>query len=213
MSRAVAVLYVVAVVLLAGCSSATAPPAPAASGDRAAATPAPEAPAPEAPASEAPVAGEQIALTPDNVQIKFVGNHTGDDPKPRNGSFQQFTGTAVVDGGLKSVVVDIETASLVTEIDKLTAHLKNADFFDVNQFPQARFASTAIADLGDGKVEITGDLTLLGQTHQVVFPAEVSTAEGLRLQAEFVIDRTVWGMDYGLDQIEKEVPMTIAIGG
>lgn len=203
MSRSVAVAYVVTALLLSGCSSATAPPAPATSDEGAAAPPAPEA----------PVSGEQIALTPDNAQIKFVGNHTGDDPKPRNGNFQQFTGTAVVDGGLKSVVVDIETASLVTEIDKLTAHLKNADFFDVNQFPQARFASTAIADLGDGKVEITGDLTLLGQTHQVVFPAEVSTADGLRLQAEFVIDRTVWGMDYGLDQIEKEVPMTIAIGG
>lgn len=164
-------------------------------------------------AGEANVAGEKIALTPENTSIEFVGNHTGDDPKPRHGSFQQFAGTAIVDGSqLKSVKVEIETASLTTEIDKLTNHLKNADFFDVNQYPKASFQSTDIKDNGDGMLEITGILTLLDNSQSVTFPATVSTEEGLTLKAEFEIDRTRWGMDYGLDSIEKQVPMTITIG-
>lgn len=158
-------------------------------------------------------AGTAIVLSPENTSIKFIGNHTGDDPQPRLGSFQQFTGQAVVDGTLKSVQVEIETASLTTEIEKLTNHLKNADFFDVNQFPKATFQSTAIQDHGDGTVQITGDLTLLDSTHSVTFPATVSYEGGLKLQAEFELDRTVWGMNFGLDQIEKQVPMTITIGG
>ncbi|MCO6457947.1 MAG: YceI family protein [Pirellulaceae bacterium] len=158
-------------------------------------------------------AGTAIVLSPENTSIKFIGNHTGDDPQPRLGSFQQFNGKAIVDGTLKSVQVEIETASLTTEIEKLTNHLKNADFFDVNQFPKAAFQSTAINDQGDGTVEITGDLTLLDSTHSVTFPATVNYDGGLKLRAEFELDRTVWGMNFGLDKIEKMVPMTITVGG
>lgn len=158
-------------------------------------------------------AGETTALTPENTKIEFVGNHTGEKKDPRQGSFQQFTGEAVVDGTLKSVSVDIETASITTEIDKLTNHLKNADFFDVNQYPKASFQSTEIVDNGDGTATITGDLTLLEKTESITFPATVSTEGGLTLKAEFAIDRTLWGMNFGTDNVEKEVPMTITVGG
>ena len=164
------------------------------------------------PAADA-AAARKVELTPKNTKIEFVGNHTGDDPKPRHGSFQLFKGVAEVNETLKSVTVEIETASLTTEIDKLTNHLKNADFFDVNQFPTATFQSTAIADKGDGAVKITGDLTLLGNTQSVTFPAQVSTEGSLTLSAKFEIDRTRWGMNYGLDSVEKQVPISITIGG
>ncbi len=154
-----------------------------------------------------------IELTPDNTSIEFVGLHKGDDPRPRHCRFEQFNGAAVIDGTLKSVTVEIETASLIAEIEKLTNHLKNADFFDVNQFPSATFESTEIKDQGNGSVEITGELTLLDNTHSLTFPATVDTDQGLKFQAEFEIDRTQWGMNYGPDQIEKQVPITITIGG
>jgi polyisoprenoid-binding protein YceI len=176
---------------------------------------APAAPNAEAPASPAaePTAGKKIELTPKNTSIEFTGIHTGDKPDPRHGRFQQFTGTAVVNGGLKSVVVNIETASLTTEIEKLTNHLKNADFFNVNQFPTASFHSTSIKETGEGMVEITGDLKLLDTTNSITFPAKVGTEGGLTLNAEFKIDRTKWGMNYGVDNVEKEVPMKITVGG
>lgn len=164
-------------------------------------------------AHETPVTGDSISLTPENTTIQFIGNHVGDDPKPRTCTFGEFSGTATVDGSLTALEVDIKTSSLKAEMDDLTNHLKNADFFDVNQFPDAKFKSTEIKAGEDGMVDVTGDLTLLGQTHPVSFPAKVSTEGGLKLNAEFEIDRTLWGMTYGDGKVEKMVEMTITIDG
>lgn len=156
--------------------------------------------------------GDSVALTPDNCRIAFVGTHTGDDPDPRNGHFPQFTGTATLaDGGLTGIEVEIDTTSLATEIEKLTNHLKSADFFNVNEFPTATFRSTGIDASDDGNVTVTGDLTLLGNTKSISFPATVSTENGLSLTAEFTIDRTEFGMNFGTDRIEKGVAMTISV--
>lgn len=158
------------------------------------------------------VATHEIALTPDNTSIKFIGNHTSEDPRPRHGRFEQFAGTAfLANDRLKSVSLEIQTRSLTTEIEKLTNHLKNADFFDVNQFPTATFQSTDIQDNEDGTALITGNLTLLDNQASVTFPASIDTSNGLKLHAEFELDRMKWGMDYGPDQIERMVPMTITI--
>lgn len=155
----------------------------------------------------------EVALSPENTTIQFVGNHTGDDPKPRTGTFTKFDGkVGLKDGKLSSIVVDIETGSLKTDIEKLTNHLKSPDFFDVRQHPKAKFQSTAIKTDAEGKVKITGDLTLLGKTKPVSFPATVSTKEDFSLKAEFKIDRTQFGMDYGLEGVEKDVEMTVTVG-
>lgn len=219
--RTLPVLLLLAVFTL-GCDSASAPSetdtdstqATTDPTDNDAASVEPEtSPLDDGPVADDTTAETIIELTPENTKIEFVGNHTGDDPRPRQGRFEQFSGTAVVVGGLQSVSVEIETASLKTEIDNLTNHLKNADFFDVNQYPTASFSSTQIEDHGDGTWTITGDLTLLGQTHSITFPATVSTDNGLKLTAEFEIDRTTWGMLYGPDKVEVLVPMTITIDG
>jgi polyisoprenoid-binding protein YceI len=183
--------------------------------------------APKAPADPAPkstpandvangsAASQDVALTPENTKIEFVGTHAGDKPDPRKGSFAKFNGTAKVDGGrLASVTVDIETESLTTEIDKLTNHLKSADFFDVKQYPTARFESTKIESAGKGKVNITGNLTLHNETKSITFPATVSTTDkGLAIKSEFQIDRTEFGMNYAPDKVEKQVAMTVTVGG
>ncbi|MCA9258562.1 MAG: YceI family protein [Planctomycetales bacterium] len=173
----------------------------------------PSAPSDDAMTDDATATGAStVELTPANTSIEFIGNHKGDDPQPRHGSFQQFAGKAEIENGsLKSVVVDIETASLTTEIDNLTNHLKNADFFDVNQYPTANFTSTSITDQGRGMVEITGDLTLLGKTESVTFPASVNAQNGLDLRAEFELARDRWGMGFGPDRIENAVPITITV--
>lgn len=156
---------------------------------------------------------KEVALAPSNTKIQFVGNHTGDDPKPRTGHFKDFTGKAAINGGkLTAVQVDIKTESLTTGIDKLTNHLKSPDFFDVREHPKATFQSTAIEADGEQKVKITGDLTLLGVTKSISFPATVSIGEDLSLKAVFTIDRTQFGMDYGLEGVEKDVEMTVTVG-
>jgi len=164
-------------------------------------------------ASDPETMGQKVDLTPQNTSVEFVCAHTDPQkPDPRHGRFQAFNGTAFVDQTLMSVQIDIETASLTTEFDKLTDHLKGRDFFDVQRFPQARFESTKIVDQGDGTVQITGELTMLDQTNSIAFPATINVEGEFTLEAKFDIDRTKWGMNFGTDKVEKLVGLTIKIG-
>jgi polyisoprenoid-binding protein YceI len=158
--------------------------------------------------------GREVALSPENTQIRFVGLHTGDEPNPREGTFEAFQGKAVIQGTqLASLEVTIDTTTVTTPIDRLTNHLKSADFFDVNEYPQATFRSTSITpDTASGsKVTVTGDLTLHGVTKSISFPATVLTDGGLNLNAEFSIDRTEFGMTYGEERVVNEVSLTVAV--
>lgn len=155
----------------------------------------------------------EFELTSANTKVEFIGTHTGDKPDPRHGEFKELSGKVVVDGAdVKSIEVEFQTASLETSIEKLTNHLKSPDFFDVRQHPTARFKSTKVAKSAAGQTQVTGDLTLLGVTKPIKFPATVDTTGGFSLTAEFTIDRTNFGMDYGADKIEKEVALKVSVG-
>lgn len=202
------------VLLFGGCSSepassggtATAPPAAASSSSSEITSPEP------APST---TRDDTFALSSENTTIQFVGTHVGDKPDPRKGQFSEFSGTMVADpaaGSVTSISVEIQTASLSTEIEKLTNHLKSPDFFDVRQFPTATFESTSITPGEGDTVTVTGNLTLHGETREIEFPATVTVNDdGVTLESSFTIDRTQFGMDYGLEQVEKEVAMTVTV--
>lgn len=155
-------------------------------------------------------------LTAENTKIEFVGTHKGDKPDPRKGGFSKFTGSITTDAETSTasvIKVEIDTASLWTEIDKLTDHLKSPDFFDVRQFPKASFESTSIKP-GSGDATVTGNLTLLDVSKEISFPATISVSdETVSLAASFTIDRTEFGMNYGLDKVNETVDMSITVGG
>jgi polyisoprenoid-binding protein YceI len=166
-----------------------------------------------------PVADGKAILTPDNTSIGFVGTHTGLKPDPRTGGFALFTGNAEVDTAgktLKSASVEIKTDSLWTQIPPLTGHLKSPDFFNTQKHPTARFVSKSIAPIpaqASDQFTITGDLTLLGTTKEVSFPAKVNIGDsGLTLSGSFTLDRTEFGMDRVQDKVQKGVTITLAIG-
>src|SRR3984957_984147 len=66
-----------------------------------------------------------------------------------------------------TVEVSIPADSVSTVDDNLDAHLKNADFFDVEQFPTLTFKSTSIRSTGGDDYAVTGDLTIRGVTKSV----------------------------------------------
>ena len=157
-----------------------------------------------------------VSLAPKNTRIGFVGTHEGAKPDPREGGFAKFSGTAeVADSGiLRSVAFEIQTKSLWTRIDKLTAHLKSPDFFDVREHPTAKFRSTSVRPAEKaGTFDLTGEFTLHGVTRKIKAPATVSvTKKGLILKCEFTLDRTQFGMDYGIGKVKKNVTVTVVIG-
>jgi polyisoprenoid-binding protein YceI len=67
-----------------------------------------------------------------------------------------------------AVEVSVPTASVSTVDHKLDAHLKEADFFNVEKFPTLTFKSTSIRSLGDRDYEVTGNLTIRGVSKSVI---------------------------------------------
>ena len=98
-------------------------------------------------------------------------------------------------------ITDFDLPSPVKE--QLLDHLKSPDFFNLLRYPEASFTLMQVrpysgpspAALPDANTLITGDFTLLGQTHSITFPGIVhATADSLRAEAALTIDRTKWGM-------------------
>lgn len=112
------------------------------------------------------------------------------------------------------VEVDIDATTIWADNEKLTNHLKSADFFDVETYPEASFRSTGITRTADG-YEVTGNLTLHGVTKGISFPATLTkTLETVTAEAEFVIKRFDFGIAYkgkADDLIRDEVVIRLAI--
>lgn len=91
------------------------------------------------------------------------------------GRFDDFAGTFTYDEAKPedaSVEVTIKTASVNSNFAERDKHLRSDDFLDVDKYPEARFVSTAFKPTGDGKAELTGDLTLHGVTRPITIEVE-----------------------------------------
>jgi polyisoprenoid-binding protein YceI len=119
------------------------------------------------------------------------------------GSFTDFSGTVVYDSAditKSSVNVTIKAASINTAIEARDNHLRSADFFDVEKYPEITFQSTKVEKTPDGLVTF-GKFTMHGVTKEISIPFTLSgpikgPGGDLRLgvEADLVIDR----FDYGL---------------
>ena len=177
---------------LIGCDDPTAN-APAAEVSEA---PAAEAPAAEAPAAEAPAA-DGAALKGDNTSgsIGFIGAKvTGS----HEGGFETFSVTGTIaDGQLTAIEGSIDMASVTSDAEKLTGHLKSPDFFDTEQFTTATFKSSNIAPATTGGHTVTGTLDFHGVQKEISFPATITVADGTAsLKAEFALNRKEFGVEY-----------------
>ena len=86
------------------------------------------------------------------------------------GSFSDVAGSfSITDDDLRSasLTAEIGVGSISTGVAQRDGHLKSADFFDVEQFPRATFASTGLTPKGDGNWLMAGALTIHGITRPV----------------------------------------------
>ena len=121
---------------------------------------------------------------------KVTGSHSG--------GFKQLSGEFKLENGQPvSGSFTIDMTSIFSDHEKLTAHLSNADFFNIPQHPTATFEVTEFGAVQDGGLSVSGNLTMVGQTHNISFPATVTQADDLiTIEAEFDINRQDWGISY-----------------
>ena len=94
------------------------------------------------------------------------------------GRFSKLSGALFLDesdSANSRVEVSIEAASIYTGDDQRDAHLKSADFLDVENFPTLTFKSKSIRIVRDGELSVEGDLTIHGVTRNVSFAVEGPT--------------------------------------
>lgn len=135
-----------------------------------------------------------------------VGWHATKVTGAHNGSIMVLSGQVEIEEGVLvggEAVIDM-TSITVEDIknpeynQKLVNHLKNEDFFNVAEHPEATILLTDISDLGGGTYDVAADITIKGITNPVEFQAVVIEDEGsLEATAEIVIDRTDFDVRYG----------------
>lgn len=90
------------------------------------------------------------------------------------GRFNDFDGTFSYDADdvtASSITVNIDPSSVDSNHAERDKHLRSEDFLEVSEYPEAKFVSTRIEDLGNGKLKVHGDFTLHGETKPIVIDA------------------------------------------
>lgn len=124
--------------------------------------------------------------------------------------FGDVDGTVVydpADPAASSVEVSIPLSGLEAHVPDFNEHLRSADFFDAARYPTITFDSTGVEPVGDGRLQVAGDLTLHGVTRPVVLDVTVNRVGehpmGGRAAAGFDATTTIQRSDFG---IGKYVP-------
>lgn len=113
----------------------------------------------------------QWAIDTAHSQIQFAVKHMAISTV--RGTFGTFEGTIDEENGaVNGVAVTIDMNSITTANDQRDAHLKSADFFDVEHFPTATFHLTSFTRDGDD-VKAVGDLTIRDITKSVTLAGEI----------------------------------------
>jgi len=95
------------------------------------------------------------------------------------GEFQKLSGTMQIDDKditKSSVEVTIDATTVDTRVAQRDADLKSPNFLDVANFPTITFKSKSVSAAGEGRLKVTGDLTIHGVTKEVVLDVEGPTA-------------------------------------
>ncbi len=161
--------------------------------------------------------GQALSINTEKSTLTWIGT------KPTG----QHTGTlSIKDGNINvkdsqivggTFTIDINSLN-PTDMDeenngKLAGHLKSADFFDAENYPEAAFEITGVKAYnpsGDEAAKeltaganhlVTGNLRMKEKINSITFPANINISEaGVAAKANFNINRTDWGLSYGADE-------------
>lgn len=167
------------------------------------------------------LAAEFNAVQPEQSRITFVSKQMG---VPVDGGFKKFTAQIAFDPAKPETghaQIDIDLASIDAGSTDADDEVKGKNWFDIAHFPTARFVSTAVRALGNGRYEARGQMTIKGRTREVVAPftyrAEGSAAV---LEGAIPIMRLQYGLGAGAwsdtatvaDEVQVKFRFNIAAG-
>lgn len=164
-------------------------------------------------------AGTELTVNTSESRVEWLGKKVSGQ---HHGTVDVSSGTLLVSGDQLTggqFTIDLNT---ITNLDmegeykeKLEAHLKSDDFFDVDNHPEATFEITSVEEGSEeGVITVSGNLTIRGTSKNITFDAQVSelSETAARISADFNIAREDWGVNYAGapdDLISKEINFKI----
>lgn len=152
---------------------------------------------------------ETYVLDDEHFSMAFEIMHIG--YAPVMGMFRDVEGQFEYDEEAKELTsgkLTFKSKSVFTNHEKRDEHLRNEDFLNSGKFPDIIFEVTEFEATGDNTGVVTGDLTLLGQTRPVDVNVTLNKSAEypigheeytLGLTAEATLNRSDWGMTYGIE--------------
>ncbi len=167
-----------------------------------------------------PVRAAEFVVDLSHTRILFNATHLGFSVMP--GIFRDFDVKLdfdPVNPTSSSFAVTIKADSVDMFHDELNAHLRNADFFDTAHHPTITFVSSKVEMIDATHAKVTGALTLRGKTLPVTLQVTLNKLgkhpmhqkQHVGFAATTTIDRSAFGMTYGVPMVGAEIPLTIAL--
>jgi polyisoprenoid-binding protein YceI len=162
------------------------------------------------------VSAETYTVDPRHTQVLFTYSHLGFSNI--TGRFDNVEGTIVYDpadvaASSVEFTVPIETVS--SGVKEMDAHFQRDDLFDAAQFPTATFRSTSVAAAGEGRLRVTGDLSIHGVTRPASFDVTVNKIGEHPMAkvpaAGFDAVGTIKRSDFGVDKYVPNIPDEVTI--
>jgi polyisoprenoid-binding protein YceI len=158
--------------------------------------------------------GARYALKRDQSRISFSIDHF--IVSSTRGQFTTFDGTLIFQPQAPEhgkVTVHVSPGSIDTGIAARDDHLRTADFFEIDKFPVATFASTSFVQTAGRAGRLVGLLTLHGVTKPIILDVTLQTADlhadRLKFSATGVLKRSEFGMNNFMGVIGDNVTLTV----
>ena len=158
-------------------------------------------------------------LEPTHTYVTFEARHFG--TSTNRGRFDKKSGSVQLDKAAKTGKADItiDTASINTGLALFDSHLKGENFLKAKEFPTAKFVGDKFSFDADKVTAVAGTLTLLGKTLPVTLTAtnyNCYDSPFFKRQVcggdfETTIQRTDFGMGYGMPVIPDDIKLLIQI--
>ena len=147
-------------------------------------------------------------------ELTFSTHNSVYNAEGRFGSWK-FTKVDIPGGDLTKGTVEIEVdlASVNEKAEKLAAHLRTADFFDVATYPKATISIGSVKAAGDKKYTATANVDLHGMKGTCPVAFEVVSDKPLTIKGTATLDRTSFKVGEPYDAANKYSPLAeVAIG-
>jgi polyisoprenoid-binding protein YceI len=142
-------------------------------------------------------------VDPAHSRLGFRVKHLGISTV--HGKFGEFEGQLVsAEDGTVTATGTVQVSSVDTSDEGRDTHLRSADFFDIETYPEITFRSTSITPTDEDTWEIVGDLTMHGVTNSITLAAEVGQDvdpwgnDRVGVEATTTIHRSDWGMKFNM---------------